>query len=171
MRSNWSCGTGAMALLVGLAVATASWAQSTPPSQGQPPTQGQHKGERGKLIEELRAAHRLLDEANHDYDGHRAKAAHEVHKAIKDLAYQHKKAESGQTPGNGGNHGSGTHEPNKAAQSGKEHEPQGNSDSQLREAHEILKTVLGQINATKHPKAAGHIKEAIHEIRLALKMK
>ena len=82
-----------------------------------------------------------------------------------------RRAESGQTPGNGGNHGSGTHEPNKAAQSGKEHEPQGNSDSQLREAHEILKTVLGQINATKHPKAAGHIKEAIHEIRLALKMK
>ena len=160
-----------MALLIGLAVATASWAQGTPPSQGPAPAQGQHKGERGKLVEELRTAHRLLAEADHDYDGHRAKAAGEVHKAIKDLAYHHKKGEPGQTPGNGGNHGSGTHEPNKAAQSGKEHEPQGNSDSQLREAHEILKTVLGQINATKHPKAAGHIKEAIHEIRLALKMK
>ena len=38
-----------------------------------------------EVLKELHHAHRLLEEANHDYDGHRAKAAEELHKAIKAL--------------------------------------------------------------------------------------
>ena len=56
-------------------------------------------GEKGTVLHELRAAHKLLIEADHDYDGHRLKAAEKVHKAIHDLEGKHasKKVESGTT--------------------------------------------------------------------------
>jgi hypothetical protein len=42
-------------------------------------------GGHGQVREALHRAHHLLVEADHDYDGHRARAAHEVHLAIEEL--------------------------------------------------------------------------------------
>jgi hypothetical protein len=120
------------------------------------------------LIETLRHAHRLLVHADHDYDGHRAKAAEEVHKALIDLGYGGKKALPALilTPT------TGVVVPLQAVPSGrpKVREPQGTSDAQLHEAGELLKGALAQLNGT-HPKATANIEAAIREIRIALKLK
>jgi hypothetical protein len=44
-------------------------------------------------------AHRLLAEADHDYSGHRAKAAHHVHLALEDLGHHHSHYATGAATG------------------------------------------------------------------------
>jgi hypothetical protein len=103
------------------------------------------------VLEDLKKAHHLLVEAKHDYDGHRAKAAHEVHKAMKELGYHHK--------------ATGT-----AKSGGGSKEDQTVSDGQLREAHELLKKA--ETFLTKHhPKAHANVRAAMGEIATALKIK
>ena len=116
------------------------------------------------LIKTLREAHHLLAHADKDYDGHRAKAAEAVHKALKDLGYHHKKAQSGTPPANG----SVVSPKTTHAGYAKMHEPQANSDAQLKLALQLLQGV--QFNG-KHPKAAGHVQHAIREIDTALAIK
>jgi hypothetical protein len=157
MRLNWTCGIGVLTLLMGMAIGSTSSAQSAVPSSGTT------KSEKSELVQELRSAHKLLAVADHDYDGHRARAAAEVHKAIKDLLGTHhpKKAKSG----------SATTPPvNPPAKQPAVHEPQATSDAQLRQAQTILQGVLAELNA-HHPKAAANIDAAIVEINTALKIK
>jgi len=42
-----------------------------------------------QVIGELKAAHKYLEAANHDYQGHRAKASHEITQAIHQLEKHH----------------------------------------------------------------------------------
>ena len=65
-------------LLVGLAVGSLSLAQTPTPQPG-------ITSEQAALVKELKTAQQLLLQANHDYEGHRAQAAAEVHKAIREL--------------------------------------------------------------------------------------
>jgi hypothetical protein len=123
------------------------------------------------LIKELRQAHELLAHADHDYDGHRAKAAEEVHKALVDLGYHHhKKAASPTTVVNGtvapssGKAAVHTSQP-------KMHEPQRASDAQLRQALQILQGSLTTLHSGKHPKAAANVNAAIAQINTALSLK
>ncbi len=119
---------------------------------------GAKQAAHSELIKELRSAHKLLAEADRDYDGHRAKAAEEVHKALKDLGYEHKK---------------GAKTAAKKAANAKEppvHEPQATSDAQLRQALDILKAALPRLEG-KHPKAAANVTAAIAEIKTALAIK
>jgi hypothetical protein len=103
------------------------------------------------VLEDLKKAHHLLVEAIHDYDGHRAKAAHEVHKAMKELGYEHKAGA-------------------KSGAKGSVKEDQAASDAKLREAHELLRKA--ETYLTKHhPKAHANVHAAIGEISIALKIK
>ena len=87
MRRNLLLGTGSLIVfLVGLATTSTAVAQ-TQKAAGVAPAQAE-------AIKALRSAHKLLAEADHDYDGHRAKAAKEVHKALKELGFQPKKAQA-----------------------------------------------------------------------------
>ena len=156
MRSSCKWGIGLMALLAGLVIMSSA-AQTAPPREAK-------KREKAELVTELKAAHKLLVEANRDYDGHRARAAEEVHKAIKEL---------------GGKHHSTRVRPGSpvvppAAGPGhpklpKVHEAQANSDSQLREAHAILRGLEAELGA-HHSKAAANVAAAIAEIKTALKI-
>ncbi len=121
-----------------------------------------------ELIETLKHAHHLLTHADHDYDGHRAKAAEEVHKALVDLGYRAKKAPPvvTVTPATG----AVVSPPVVTSGEPKVHEPQANSDVQLREARELLKGALAQMNG-KHPKATANVEAAIRQIDVALKLK
>src|SRR5205814_4729457 len=87
------------------------------------------------VLANLHQAHGLLVAANHDYDGHRAKAAEAVKQAIHELGGQHHQSHSvtygaahhialGIGAGIGGN--------------AKVHEPQAISDAQLRQAGQML---------------------------------
>jgi hypothetical protein len=157
MRRTLVFGIG-LALLASLALVSTAMAQATTPV-----VQGMAQKE---LIKTLRSAHRLLVAADHDYDGHRAKAAKEVHNALKELGYQHKKVQPASTPANGA-----VVAP-KAGRTGQPrvHEPQANSDAQLLEAKGLLQGALTQLTG-KHPTATAKVKAAIAEINTALSIK
>jgi hypothetical protein len=160
MRRKLFCGTGwsILALLAGLAQVSTAMAQTT--------NAAVKESARAELIQTLRSAHKLLVTADHDYDGHRAKAAEEVHKALKELGYHHKKAQPGSPTANG------AAVPPKAAHTGepKMHQPQATSDAQLQQAQQLLQGVLTQLTG-KHPKANVNVKTAIAEINTALAVK
>jgi hypothetical protein len=134
---------------------------STASAQAPTPQPGVVKGEKVELIEQLISAHKLLAEADRDYDGHRALAAKEVHKAIKELSgnHHHKKAQTTTPP---------------VAKAKAKHPPmreaQATSDAQLSQALAILQGVQANLSAS-HPKAATNVTAAIAEINTALKIK
>jgi hypothetical protein len=150
--------------LSGLSLASLARGQviATPPPAGGTAKHAGHKD--GAELESLRQAHRLLVEADHDYDGHRARAAEEVHKAIKELEGKHhaKKAQAGVAPVVASKPAA----PKEPAV----HEAQANSDAQLRQAQTILQGVHGSL-ISRHHKAAPNVATAIAEINTALKIK
>ncbi len=122
----------------------------------------------GTIIGSLRGAHRLLVHADHDYQGHRDKAADEVKEALRDLGYHHKKAEPSTIP-NGG-----TAVSPKPAQTDqpKANEPQPNSDAQMGEAEKLLQRALTllkkQPSTTRNERATAKTTKAITEVETAL---
>jgi hypothetical protein len=121
-----------------------------------------------EVVNVLRTAQQLLVVANHDYDGHRALAAREVHQALKELGHRQGNAQTGAL-GAGNPSAAGA---KKAALTGqtKGNEPQANSDAQLRQAQQLLQGALPHI-AARHPKAASNVKAAIGQINTALAIK
>jgi hypothetical protein len=124
---------------------------------------GKHAGN-AMVVAELHQAHRLLAHADHDYQGHRAKAAHLVSEAIHELHPHHKNGNGAKT---GGGKGKGLGQGKGNGQ--KQKEPQAVSDAQLKQAIGILTTAQGQLG--NHPKAAAHVQQAIAELNTALKIK
>src|SRR5579883_758797 len=109
------------------------------------------------VLSQLHAAHKLLIQADHDYDGHRARAAGDVSRAIHELSGRHHKpGTAAKKPGNA-----------VAANTGKKHKmPQAQSDAHLREASQILTTVSAQLPAGH--RASRHVHDAIAQINTAL---
>jgi outer membrane biosynthesis protein TonB len=101
----------------------------------------------------LRAAHHKLHEADHDYDGHRHRAAEHVGSALGHLG------SSAQTPGRSGK--------------GRTNSPQSVSDAIMREARGSLEMIKSRLaaksaDAKGHREAHGAVDAAIREIGLAL---
>ncbi|HWY88278.1 MAG TPA: hypothetical protein VNX28_16320 [Gemmataceae bacterium] len=97
-------------------------------------------------VAQLRATAHLLQLADHDYQGHRARAVHDIHLAIHILhPGQHK------------------HHPPSAKIVGN-NEPQSVSDAQLRQAITQLQAIRGQLP----PQAQVAVGSAIHELEIAL---
>ena len=151
MRRNLNCVIGLLISMFFAGLASTASAQETANAE---------------LIKTLASAHMLLVSADYDYNGHRAKAAKEVHNTLEELGYHHKKAKSGLTPNNG------VVVSPKAAHAGQQkiHEPQATSDAQMREAQQLLQGALTQLNG-KHPNATANVKAAIAEINMALAIK
>ena len=121
----------------------------------------------------LKNAYVLMAIADHDYDGHRVKAMHEVEEAIKRIDHTLMK------DGGKGNQVVVTEDEIatakaafKAKHEGKHHEGQGHSDVELREARELLVKVHETLGASKkHPKAHDHVAKAIKDLDVALKIR
>ncbi len=96
--------------------------------------------------EELAHAYRLLERADHDYDGHRVAAMKEVEIAGKDLGIVLK----------------GDLE---------ERERQWKSDRHLTEARRLLRHSREKLEAKDRDRVAEHVERAIKEIDVALKIK
>ena len=150
MSESKFVGAGILALVAVLVVPSVSLAIS--PAVG--------LGSTG-VVRQLRAAHKLLAEADRDYNGQRARAAEEVRKAIEELS--------------GGREAKTTTTNTLAAKAiesaikRKEpdgHEPQVNSDAQLRQAQSILQSALSELNSSQ-PKAAENVQAAIGHINKA----
>jgi len=124
-------------------------------------------GQIAAIVDQLRAAHKLLNAADRDYSGHRARAAEEVHKAIRELTGR--KHGTPMAAGIPPTRTVSAIKPSKGAK-GSAREPQASSDSQLRQAQTILQGVQSELNS-RHHKAAGNLKTAIAEINTALSLK
>jgi hypothetical protein len=121
------------------------------------------------LIAELRHTHTLLAQANHDYQGHRAKAHGEVGRAIHLLTTH---------PHHHHKHPALTAKrvQPKVAQAAV-HEPQQISDAQMQQAGQQLQVILTQIATLQnngllaHPNVVGagaNIQQAIQHVQTAL---
>jgi hypothetical protein len=122
-----------------------------------------------QVMQALKAAHKLLSEADHDYQGHRHLAVEEVHKAIEELGRHHHKSAIviGSTAS-----GVLVATPKNAAHSahGKAHESQAVSDGQLQQAQQMLEGALTRLGAS-HSKAAANVHAAIVQINVALSVR
>ena len=107
------------------------------------------------VVAELHHAKHLLDHANHTYNDHRAKADHEISKAIHILHHEHHKKGSA-VP----HHHKHVLEPSQA------------SDKQLRMAEKLVRAALHELHKHHHDhkahEASKQLHHAIHEIELAL---
>lgn len=98
----------------------------------------------GSPREELAHAYYLLKSANADYDGHRAKALHELGAAGQELGI---KLEGGVPEG----------------------ERQWHSDKQLQEARRLIGDVRDRMEEKDRNRIAHHLDISMHEIDIALK--
>ena len=120
-----------------------------------------------KLIQELQGAKYMLEQAKHDYDGHRVKAIHQINLAIQAI-HQHHGLTAGKGAGGAGKKvagGGGT----STGTASKESQPQ--SDAMLRQARQHLFTIHGQMQAAHHPKAKGHVQLGVQHLDTALKIR
>jgi hypothetical protein len=114
----------------------------------------------------LKTVKQMLEAANHDYAGHRAKAVHAVHKAIQEIEHHTPKAPP--------NPAAAVAKANARAANAKippVHEAQIASDVQLRAAQELLVKVQAELATGKHPKAIAHVQLALQELQVALQIK
>ncbi|MEI7684547.1 MAG: hypothetical protein WCL32_05935 [Planctomycetota bacterium] len=117
----------------------------------------QNTGAASTIHKELEIVRTQLNQADHDYKGHRAAAVHQITHAIHLL--QH-----------------GQHHPNPSRHftAGKGHrESQAKSDAQLRHAIQELNQIAVQLhrsNLPHHAQALTAVKRAIHDLHQALKV-
>jgi hypothetical protein len=115
------------------------------------------KHSHAEQIHELHQVRALLESANYDYNGHRAKAVHHITQAIHDLEAAH---------GHHGKKGHSKHRPGIR-------EKQRISDDQLQQAAGTLATIQKQLAAApdgKGAKASGHLDSAVKELHVALQI-
>jgi hypothetical protein len=92
-------------------------------------------------------AYRSLELADHDYQGHRAKAMEHLRKAGLVLGVDLKG-------------------------DGKAREPQGNSDTQLKQAQSMLQQMSNsKVTGKRHQRAMNHVNSALSELQTALSIK
>jgi hypothetical protein len=147
---------------VGAAIASVVLAGGfVPTAYGQVTKTGPALTANSQLITQLRSVHTLLHEANHDYDGYRAKASHQVTEAIHAL-------EGIKNPPK-------KHKPiHNLGKKAAIHEPQSVSDAQLNQALQQLQTLQPQLTSSSaaNVAAAGkHVGQAIADLQTALKIK
>jgi hypothetical protein len=142
-----------LAVAVLLAAITATDAAPNKPGK-----RAKVKAQDHTLVHELHKIKHTLSVANHDYNGHRVKAMHQIGQAVHELKKEaHLRGHKGaMKPPTGP-------------------EPQPISDAQLAESATALDGVLKQLNTLattpRRTKAAGHINGAIKQIGLALEFR
>jgi len=113
----------------------------------------------------LHEAVKLLSEADHDYNGHRAEAVKQVHLALEEIkgktAHPHNNTKTNVQTAH-------VHKTMVKAKGGvKGNEPQPTSDSQLRQAESILQQASGEVSGA----ALQHVSAAIAQINTALSIR
>ena len=155
----------------------------------------------GQIISQLHATMRLLAQADHDYQGHRARAIHDVGTAIRDLepatarrnqpnpamAYLTAGNGNGNRNGNGNGNGNGNRNGNGnssgngngngagAGAGQKNRMSQAASDANLQNALQSLSTIQAELanfgSTPNHVRANASIQRAIQELNVALNIR
>jgi hypothetical protein len=146
---------------------------SAGPKRPPRPPQQQQQTPDTTLVTELELAKSVLEQAKHDYDGHRASSIADLQKAIDMLSHhdQGKDDKKGKK-----DEKSTTEEKPQAKEKPKQAQPgQAKSDNLLRDAHNRLSAIHRQMTTGKasdlHKKAAAEVDNAMSEIDAALKVK
>jgi len=138
----------------------AAFGQTPAPKPGQTPNASNtNAGTHAQIIAELKATRALLHKGDHDYQGYRHKAVHQITEAIHALEGVKGVPQKPHKPI--GNHTNG-------------HEPQSVSDGQLAQAVQQLQTVQSQLAGNQHHRAVAankHVSNAIQDLQTALKIK
>ncbi len=121
-------------------------------------------------VAELNTTIKLLQAADHDYQGHRAQAVHDIHQAIHALHPTAKNNNSSTKSGQVTGKKSSVKGKNLAKGKGANKEPQAVSDAQLKQAISQLNTVRGQLKAAP-PSALNSIQAAVKQLQVALTIK
>jgi hypothetical protein len=121
-------------------------------------------------IATLKSAKKLLEEANHDYKGHRAKAVHAIHEAIVELEHHKGVKHLPTTPAVAAAKANVRAAHANAAKVAPVHEAQVASDVQVKAAQQLLLRAQAELSTGKHPKASAHVLVAIQELEIALKI-
>jgi hypothetical protein len=96
--------------------------------------------------EEIVRAYFLIKVSNNNYSGHRDAALKELEVVGRELGLD-------------------------LRSSGQNKQPQGQSDSQMAEAFQILRVARDKLDARDREHQAGHLEKALHEVDLALRKK
>jgi hypothetical protein len=121
-------------------------------------------------VAELNTTIKLLQAADHDYQGHRAQAVHDIHQAIHALHPTAKNNKSSTKSGQVTGKKSSVKGKNLAKGKGANKEPQAVSDAQLKQAISQLNIVRGQLKAAP-PAALNSIQAAVKQLQVALTIK
>jgi hypothetical protein len=125
-----------------------------------------------KEADALRQAYIALAGANHDYNGHRAKAMNHLQSAVKLLDQAVAKNGSAKAKGASAYEDAVTAAAKRAANGTQTiHEQQAVSDAQLNKAAQMLATVRPAVVQLKQKNVLGHVDNAIKEIGIALKIR
>jgi hypothetical protein len=112
------------------------------------------------ILQGLHQTRTLLHMANHDYDGYRAKAVHQVTKAIHTLDPPHPRTTAPKKPA--------------APPLPRPNEPQAVSDAQLKQAIGQLNVILNQLGSlpgdAHAATAMAHVRSAVADLNVALKI-
>jgi hypothetical protein len=130
-------------------------------------------------VARLRAVHASLARLDHDYQGHRVRAMHQVSMAIRALSHRSMVYHGmGFAPGgNGGMAAMGVRRAGLGAgRVGGQRMPQAASDVLMNQAMRVLEGVNMQLGSQAtanlgHARASGHVQAAIQEIGVALSIR
>jgi hypothetical protein len=125
----------------------------------------------GQLVSELHSTMLLLAQAQHDYQGHRVRAIHQIGNAIRTLepaSVRRNQANAASSIANIGNaNGTGAGNKNRM--------PQATSDGHLQTALQRLNTIENQLtnfgSTSHHARARLDVQKAIQELNLALNIR
>ncbi len=154
----------ATAACLSLAVLTGTESANAARPNTPTPHKGGAQSQDHQIVGELHSTKQLLEKADHDYKGHRARVVHEISLAIHSLTHHHHPAGKAAEP-----------KPAATSKTGDKgmKEPQEVSDAQLKQAVQQLETVKGQLKSghEHHAKALFAVSKAIEELHTALKIK
>jgi hypothetical protein len=155
----FAAGTLALAFTVGVQAAGPG-TTTTPPAGGHWNRDTKSAAEASEVAP-LQQAFETLRGADHDYDGHRVKAMHDIAMACR-LLGANIVPEGEKKPKPTGS----TTRPGKS-----EPEDQATSDAQLHQAQATVEQVLGTIPAGKQPRVTECLQNAVKELGIALSIK
>jgi hypothetical protein len=125
------------------------------------------------LVSTMHSTLTHLNKADHDYNGHRSRAMHEINTAIRHLGLQNGQSNSGIASLAQSGNANGTNTAIRAGTGTGPKVPQATSDTHLREAQKSLQGIdsrmnINGVNPHSFTQAKASVQNAIRELNLAL---
>jgi hypothetical protein len=135
---------------------------------------GRSQGNNQAIVARLRSVHRSLGRLDHDYQGHRVQAMHQISMAVRQLSHR-SMVYNGSGFGAGGGMSRRVVGNNRAGAGNRRAPrlPQAQSDARMAQALRTTQGIFMQMShqgqgTSGHARARGHVQRAMHELNTAL---